>query len=66
MKDAAANNVILLLRLREQYGDLNTALVGEYLLAYGPASVSFLSQHLAVNRTVVRRALQKLSENDAP
>lgn len=66
MEETAANNVTLMLRLRQHYGDLNTALVGEYLRAYGPASVSFLSQHLVVNRSVVRRALQKLSENDAP
>tara|TARA_R110002049_G_scaffold45609_9_gene133012 strand:- start:3283 stop:3573 length:291 start_codon:yes stop_codon:yes gene_type:complete len=56
--------VALLLRLKQRYGDLNRALVGEHRAAYGVASVSSIAQDLGLNRSVVRRALQGLSESD--
>jgi hypothetical protein len=54
----------LLLRLKERYGDLNVALVAQHRVAYGGASVSSIALDLGLNRSVVRRALQGLSESD--
>ena len=54
----------LLLHLKKQHGDLNTALVIEFVRAYGSASVRGLSQDLGLNRSVIRRALQGMSESD--
>lgn len=55
-----------LLRLKNEYGDLNRALVIEYVKAFGPASERSLAQDLGVSRAVVRRALQDWSEKDRP
>lgn len=60
----AAEKVRILLELKAQYGDLNKALVREYLRAYGPTSISQIAQDVDLNRTVVRRALQRLSDYD--
>ena len=61
----AAENVRMLMDLRETYGDLNTALVGEFVKAYGGQPVSTISRELKLNRAVVRRSL-KVLENQQP
>lgn len=54
--------VAILLRLKEQYGDLNRALVMEYLKANGSTSERKLAQDLGVSRSLVRRVLQDRSD----
>lgn len=54
----------MLLALKAQHGDLNTALVREYVLLVGTMSERSLAQDLGVSRSVVRRALQGWSEMD--
>ena len=56
--------VELLLRLKERYGDLNKALILLYIDAYGPQSENRIAQDVGLNRAVVRRALQELSDSD--
>lgn len=57
--------VRILLKLKEQYGDLNKALVLEYLRANGTTSVNQISLDVGLNRSVVMRALQDVSESDS-
>jgi predicted ArsR family transcriptional regulator len=56
--------VELLLRLKSKYGDLNKALILEYVQAYGLQSENKIAQDVGLNRAVVRRALQDLSDSD--
>jgi DNA-binding FadR family transcriptional regulator len=58
--------VAILLRLKQQYGDLNRALVMEYIKAFGTTSERKLAQDLGVSRSVIRRALQDWSDSDRP
>jgi predicted transcriptional regulator len=59
----AETNLRILLRLKERYGDLNCALIGEYLRAYGETNVNRISQDVGLNRSVVARCIQALSES---
>lgn len=54
----------ILLHLKEQYGDLNKALVLEYVRANGVLSETQIAQDVGLNRSVVRRALQDLSDSN--
>jgi len=54
----SSTTVKILLALKEKYGDLNKALVIEYVLAHGMASERSIAQDLGVSRDVVKRALQ--------
>ncbi len=56
--------VRILLRLKDTYGDLNRALVLEYVRANGTTSVNRIAQDVGLNRSVVKRSLQDLSESD--
>lgn len=53
-----------LIQLKATHGDLNRAMVILYVSEYGRGSISDIALHLGVNRSVVRRVLQDLSEND--
>jgi len=64
MTKEAELTVKFLLQIKKKYGDFNKALVVEYVKANGLCSVSAIAQDLGVNRSVVRRALQDLSEYD--
>ncbi len=64
MTKEAELTVKFLLELKKKYGDLNRALVVEYVKANGLCSISVIAQDLGVNRSMVRRALQDLSEYD--
>ena len=55
--------VELLLRLKAKYGDLNKALILEYVKVNGIQSETKIAQDLGVNRSVVHRALQDRSES---
>ncbi|WP_143515581.1 AsnC family protein [Pseudooceanicola marinus] len=65
METRSDRNFLLLVDLKARYGDLNTALVAEYLQAYGDASISAIAQDVGLSRAAVRRALQKLSDSDS-
>lgn len=56
--------VTVLMRLKTEHGDLNRALVRLFVEAYGEASVASLARDVGLSRSVVRRAIQDLSEND--
>ncbi len=51
--------VRILLRLKEEYGDLNCALVVEYLRANGSTSQRKMAQDLGLSRTIIRRCIQE-------
>lgn len=53
-----------LVQLKKEHGDLNRAMVILYVSEFGKSSISDIAQHLGVNRSVVRRVLQDLSESD--
>lgn len=61
MTEASRLTVDLLLRLKNQYGDLNCALVLEYVAANGTTSERRIAQDVGLSRSVVRRALQEWS-----
>lgn len=61
----ASENLRILLQLKELYGDLNCALVGEYLRANGETNPNRISQDIGLNRSVVARCLQDVSESDS-
>ncbi len=61
MSEASRLTVDLLLRLKNQYGDLNRALVLEYVAANGTTSERRIAQDVGLSRAVVRRALQEWS-----
>lgn len=63
MKCLPDRDFLLLMSLKKRYGDLNTALVAEYLRAYGDASISAISQDVGLARATVRRALQKVADS---
>ena len=50
--------VELLLRLKKQYGDLNRALVREYVCAFGETSERQIAQDVGLSRSAVKRGLQ--------
>ncbi|MGH1417193.1 MAG: hypothetical protein ACRBB0_27155 [Pelagimonas sp.] len=54
----------LLIALRKKHGDLNRAMVALYVDAFGVERETAMAQYLGVNRSVVRRSLQALSESD--
>ena len=54
----------VLLRLKARYRDLNAAMVILYVRVYRITSISTIAQDIGVNRSVVRRVLQKVSEKD--
>ena len=54
----------MLQTLRLEYGDLNRALVIEYVLANGVRSERVLARELGLNRSVIRRCLRGWSESD--
>lgn len=62
MVSDAEMTVKLLIQLKDQYGDLNSALIREYIRAYGPASERQIAQDVGLSRSVVRRALQEWSD----
>lgn len=64
MKRKAELTVRILLNLKEEYGDLNRALVLEYMKAYGCASERQAAQDLGLSRSVIRRCLQERSEKN--
>jgi predicted ArsR family transcriptional regulator len=51
-------------RLRQTFGDLNTAHVALHRKVFGTSTVSAVAQDVGLSRNAVRRALQKLSETD--
>lgn len=51
--------VRLLLQLKARYGDLNRALILEYVLAFGSVSIRKIAQDVGLSRSVVERALQE-------
>jgi predicted ArsR family transcriptional regulator len=57
----AKETVELLIRLKKQYGDLNRALIREYIRANGETSARQIAQDVGLSRNVVRRALQDWS-----
>ncbi len=56
--------VAAMLALKRRHGDLNTALVREYVKIYGLMSERALSQDIGLSRNAIRRALQGWSELD--
>jgi DNA-binding GntR family transcriptional regulator len=62
MDSDAQETVKLLLKLKAQYGDLNRALIREYIRAYGETSDRQLAQDIGLSRSVIRRALQDRSD----
>ncbi len=61
MTETSRLTVEMLLRLKNQYGDLNRALVLEYVAANGTTSERRIAQDVGLSRSVVRRALQEWS-----
>lgn len=66
MLGKAEANLRILLKLKKHYGDLNCALIGEYLRANGEINPTQISQDVGLNRSVVARCLQVLSDSDSP
>ncbi len=56
---------LCLRRLRQRYGDLNVAHVVLYVRVHNVSRIASIAQDLGVNRSVVRRALQKVSDSDS-
>jgi transposase len=54
------------MRLKAEHGDLNAALIRLYVKVYGRTSDRQLAQDIGVSRSVIRRSLQKWSENNRP
>ena len=52
----------ILLELKEEYGQLDKALVAYCLRVEGEMSVNAMAQHLGLSRHKVRKYLQELSE----
>lgn len=57
-------NLKRMTRLRQTFGDLNTAHVALHRKVFGTSTVSAVAQDVGLSRNAVRRALQKLSETD--
>lgn len=51
-------NLRILLQLKDHYGDLNCALVFEYLRAKGETSQRQMEQDIGLSRRVIARCLQ--------
>jgi predicted transcriptional regulator len=59
-------NLKRITRLRQAFGDLNTAHVALHRKVFGPVTISAVAQDIGVSRDTVRRALQKLSDSATP
>lgn len=58
---------VVLRRLKDEYGDLNIAYVAMALAAKGEGmSIAAMARLTGLSRTVVRRALRRLSELNTP
>ena len=55
-----------LLRAKEQYGDLNVALVAYWVAVNGAAPIKRIAADLGVSRNMVRRAMVVVSKSDTP
>ena len=53
-------------RILRRHGDLNAALIREYVRAYGKKSERQVAQDVGLSRDTVRRALLKWSDSDHP
>jgi len=63
---ASRNQLANLLRLKRKYGDLNSALVMLYFQTHpGNHKISTAAKYLDVSRSMVRRAISRVSEKDS-
>lgn len=63
MPETSDMKMRILLALKEEYGDLNRALVIEYVKARGATSYRQIAQDIGLSRSVVERSLLGWSDS---